>query len=576
MSPAGSESLERFKLLASAIAGRVVEVAPAERGSRAWTDGTTIFVDADASRLAQLQCVGVQASLLGAESFDTEVIGRLGKRPTQARRYLAVEGHRALAAQTALLPVSVVSLVDLSVAERSESPAASLAIAKSRDAIADPPEAFGEIRPGQVRAPVQRSVAGRAPDHTPRRQREDLLRELDDGQDDDRPVLDFLSSPVGGGGPIGRLLKKLFGDARSQTSGPPGADVPTHWTRHGARVARRNAAVTTTTAPALDDATVADQRGTKYREWDVFRRGYRPDWCTVIELSPKQGHDSGFTPPDAHALRRPLARLGMDLDRRHRQLQGDEVDIDATVEAFVEAAAGSAPDEAIYVDTLRCRRELAVLVLLDVSGSAAEPGVVRATVHEHQRATAAALTLALHDLGDRVALYAFRSQGRSAVEVLPVKRFNDELDALVWRRLGSLIPSAYTRLGAAIRHGTTILERDGGTSRRLLVVVSDGFAYDHGYEPAYGEADARRALAEARRRGTGCLCLSVGASTDAEALRRVFGTAAHATVPREEQLPGVVRPLFRSALRSAEIQRLAWQRTERTRERLQIDERRTA
>ena len=100
------------------------------------------------------------------------------------------------------------------------------------------------------------------------------------------------------------------------------------------------------------------------------------------------------------------------------------------------------------------------------------------------------------------------------------------------RRLDGLVPGAYTRLGAAIRHGAAVLEKRGGTSRRLLVVLSDGFAYDHGYEGAYGEADARRALAEARRRGTGCLCLSIGAGTDAEALRRVFGTAAHATIPQ--------------------------------------------
>jgi nitric oxide reductase activation protein len=105
----------------------------------------------------------------------------------------------------------------------------------------------------------------------------------------------------------------------------------------------------------------------------------------------------------------------------------------------------------------------------------------------------------------------------------------------------------------------------------LLVVLSDGFAYDHGYEGAYGEADARRALAEARRRGTGCLCLSVGARTDAGALRRVFGTAAHATLPHGEYLAGIVGPLFRAAIRSAERQQRTWQRAERTRERLQIE-----
>ena len=38
---------------------------------------------------------------------------------------------------------------------------------------------------------------------------------------------------------------------------------------------------------------------------------------------------------------------------------------------------------------------------------------------------------------------------------------------------------------------TTVLEQRSGTPRRLLVVLSDGFAYDHGYEGRYGEADAR-------------------------------------------------------------------------------------
>jgi nitric oxide reductase NorD protein len=35
----------------------------------------------------------------------------------------------------------------------------------------------------------------------------------------------------------------------------------------------------------------------------------------------------------------------------------------------------------------------------------------------------------------------------------------------------------------------------------------------------------------------------------------VFGDAAHASVARPEQLTGVIGPLFRSALRSAEVWR---------------------
>jgi nitric oxide reductase activation protein len=275
----------------------------------------------------------------------------------------------------------------------------------------------------------------------------------------------------------------------------------------------------------------------------------------VQEVEPRPKHGASLLVSHAYGLRRSLARFGTGLDACHRQVHGDDIDIDAAVEARVDVMAGAAPGEAVYVDCLRRRRDLAVLLLLDVSGSVAEPGATGGTVHEHQRAAAAALTVALHDLGDRVALYAFHSQGRSAVHLMPVKRFDDDLDGLVLRRLRSLVPGAYSRLGAAIRHGAAVLEEQGGTSRRLLVVLSDGLAYDHGYERVYGAADARRALAEARRRGLGCLCLSIGAGTDAEVLGRVFGSAAHAAVARPDQLRRVIGPLFRSALRSAEVRR---------------------
>jgi nitric oxide reductase activation protein len=263
--------------------------------------------------------------------------------------------------------------------------------------------------------------------------------------------------------------------------------------------------------------------------------------------------------------------LGTGLVRCRRRPQGDDIDIDATVEAHVEALAGSPVDEMLYVESLRRRRDLSVQILLDASGSANEPGPGGRPVHEHQREVAAALTVALHDLGDRVALHAFNSQGRSSVRVIRMKSFDDGLDSRVARRLGGLRPAAYTRLGAAIRHGATLVEEQGGTSRRLLVVISDGFAYDHGYEGRYGEADARRALSEARRRGVGCLCLSIGAGGEAVALRRVFGSVAHASVTTPDELVAVIGPLFRTSLLAAETRRRAFQRVSRTRERLEVE-----
>jgi nitric oxide reductase NorD protein len=546
---------QRLGLLASALAGRTIAVAPGDPGESAWTDGITVFVDGAASPRQQLESVTVQASLLASGGLEPDVVRKLLRRPALARRYLAVEGQRALCANEDLLPFVVRGLIEFDLAGRTASPTESLAVASRRGHVTDPPVSFGVIKARHVLS--ARAAAAHAESqgaHAPRRESDKALAELEDDSADDEDVMDPFSSPIGGGGVAGKLLQRLMSRVRQLSGGgPPGADTPTRRSHKGIR----GAGAVTSAAAALSDTDDDDgggEGGRTYPEWDVHRRRYRPDWCTVHEID-APGGGPPFVRPDVHALRRPLTRLGIGLDRSHRQAQGDDIDIDAAVEARVEFLAGSAPDETVYLDNLRSRRDLAVLVLLDVSGSVAEAGTFGRTVHEQQRAAAAALTIALHELGDRVALYAFQSQGRSAVHLVPVKRFDDSLDALALRRLNSLTPGAYSRLAAAIRHGTSVIAEKAGTSRRLLVVLSDGLAYDHGYERVYGAADVRRALGEARRQGVGCLCLTIGAGTNSGELRKVFGSAAHASIPKPTQLADHIGPLFRAALRSADLRR---------------------
>ncbi|CQD24191.1 nitric oxide reductase activation protein [Mycolicibacterium conceptionense] len=543
-------------MLASALAARPIAVAAAERGSPPWTDGKTVFIDVSEPARAQLEWVAVQAALIGAGSLNPDVVRHLVRHRRLARRYLAVEGHRALWIHRALLPKTLGALADRTIAARSDSAAASLAIARGRDVLDAPPAGFGVIAAKKVLTacatarPADQQPAG----HVPRREGVHELEEISNDEVDDSDEPDLFSSPVGGGGALGKWLKKLLSSTRKRGAGggPPGADMPTHRTNSTRRGIH---AVSSSATTSSEDVADIRTDGVRYPEWNAEKGSYRLDWCTVREAEPQiKGHATQQI-EDAISVRRPLARLGMGLHRRHRQSQGDDIDIDAALEARVEVRAGSVPDEAVYLDSLRRRRDLSVLLLLDVSGSTAEPGSLGRTVHQQQRTAVANLMVALHDLGDRVALYAYYSQGRSAVTMVPVKRFDDHLDAQVVRRLNSLEPGAYSRLGAAIRHGASVLETRGGTSRRVLVVLSDGLAYDHGYERAYGAADARRALAEARRRGTGCVCLTVGASTDVETLRRVFGSTAHATVSGPDQIAAVIGPIFRSAIRSAEVRR---------------------
>lgn len=523
--------LDHLRLLASAIAGRSVDVATTSTREPAWTDGTTVYVEADASRADQVRMIGVQASLLAAGSLAPEIARHL-KRSAIAKRYLAVEGHRALAANEDVLPRLVRGLIDRNVAASVDTPEASLVQARARPM--DPPPVFGVIHARTHAAADTAAPAAK-----------DQLIELTEDDDEGEQFGHLLSSPVGGGGTFGRLLRRLLAPARERgEGGPPGADAPTHVTaRPGAG---RRLATVSGPPRAFEDTRGFERQGAIYPEWDGLRRRYRPDWCTVIEDDPPAADVTSAAPLSQDlALRRAVARLGVGLINCRRQRQGDDIDIDAAVEAQVDLAAGSPHDDDFYVGSLRRRRDLSVLVLLDVSGSAAEAGTAGRTVHGHQRATAGALTATLHHLGDRVALYAFNSRGRQAVHVMRVKAFDDPLDGAAARRLAALTPGAYTRLGAAIRHGTAILEDRAGTPRRLLVVLSDGFAYDHGYEGPYAEGDARRALMEARQRSIGCVCLSVGADVEPKALQRVFGAAAHATVPRADQLPTLVGPLFR-------------------------------
>src|SRR5690349_15657942 len=99
-------------MLASALAGRPLAVAAGGAGQPSWTDGQTVFVDPAALTRTILESVAVHASMLAADSLAPDVIDRLIRHPKLAKRYLAIEGHRALVANHDLLPGVLTSLAD--------------------------------------------------------------------------------------------------------------------------------------------------------------------------------------------------------------------------------------------------------------------------------------------------------------------------------------------------------------------------------------------------------------------------------------------------------------------------------
>src|SRR3546814_19999067 len=109
----------------------------------------------------------------------------------------------------------------------------------------------------------------------------------------------------------------------------------------------------------------------------------------------------------------------MGLRRVRRQAQGDDIDIDAAIEAQLEERSGHAAEKHYYVDSRRQRRALSVLMLLDISGSVTQHAVRGHSVHDQQRTLAPTLPTVLYEVGELETQYAFQSKGRSTRQFIP-------------------------------------------------------------------------------------------------------------------------------------------------------------
>ncbi|WP_280302501.1 nitric oxide reductase activation protein NorD [Nocardia abscessus] len=551
MTAADTDDPARFRLLATFVAGRSVEVAPAPDGKTAYTTGRTIFVTPELSDTEQRRELLVQAALLGAGSLHPRLVRPLRRRPSLARRYLALEGRRVLADLACAIPLAA----ELCPGTRAQTATSdeSLAVARGRRPVEAPPQWFGVIHPARLLATT--AGPGTRPGGSPGLSFEPPDVPEDDEADGERPaqreIMNQNTSPLFMPRTLMDLLRRQRGGGRMGGRGPAGAGT--------VRAVRRAQLTGTQMRPPPARIRRADGRprdaagvsGALYPEWDVHRERYRTDWCRVVdypfEVETAAATDTVFD----DVLRRRLARIGLGLEVMRGRPDGDELDVDALTDLFVDLRSGYSPPEHVYSERRKRSRDLGVLILLDASGSATDTDSDGLTVHDHQRRAAATLALTLEELGDRVAVYAFRSHGRHNVHLPAITTFGQQFAVTGRARLAQLRPSGYTRLGAGIRGAGEILETRAGTNNQLLVLLSDGLPYEDGYEGAYAEADSRKALEELRDDGVGCLCLSLGGGSDIEALERVFGSASYANATTLAELSPRMDEIFLSCLREA-------------------------
>ena len=298
--------------------------------------------------------------------------------------------------------------------------------------------------------------------------------------------------------------------------------------------------------------TSADALTFLYDEWDFRANDYKPNWCIVKERRLDEGELDFYDKTlQEYAIllaqiKRQFELLAPEQFRKVRRLpDGDDIEYDAVVDAMVEKRTGNSPSDKIYWRRNKIQRDVAVVFLLDMSASTAEAiddakrvaddwsppddpreylAWLRARREEGSRRSykriidvekesAVLLIRALETIGDFYGIYGFSGYGRENVEFYTIKDIDEVFSEKVKRRIDKINPLHATRMGPAIRHAISKLEKQEARTK-VLFLLSDGRPQDRGYsregvEKEYAVHDTKKAFQEARRKDIVPFCLTV-------------------------------------------------------------------
>ncbi len=279
-------------------------------------------------------------------------------------------------------------------------------------------------------------------------------------------------------------------------------------------------------------------------EWDYQMQLERPLWVTLYEKRPALG-DREIVEQVLEKNRPLVSRLRFLIDalqpqgvkRVRKQEDGDDLDVNAAVDAMVELRLGRMPEPRIMIRNALKVRDLSLLLLIDLSESTNDK--VRGqdfTILDLAREAAAMLAYAMDKVGDKFAIHGFDSNGRHDVEYYRYKDFDTPYNDLVKARLAGMKGQLSTRMGAAIRHASDILDRSA-SGKKLLLLITDGEPADNDVrDPQYLRFDAKRAVEEAARKGVQTFCMTLDPHAD-EYVSRIFGARNYMIVDHVDRLP---------------------------------------
>ena len=287
-----------------------------------------------------------------------------------------------------------------------------------------------------------------------------------------------------------------------------------------------------------------------YPEWDYQSQTYRPDWVSLYESLHPAG-DAAIIDRllEKHAaLAQRLKRLldllrPQDKVRIRYQEDGSELDLDIAIRSLIDFKSGARPDPRINMSHRTNGRNLAVLVLLDLSQSLGDKaGDGQQTVLELSQEAVSLLAWSIEQLGDALAIAGFHSDTRHDVRYLYLKGYSERWGDSVKSRLAAMQAGYSTRIGGAIRHAAHYLAAQKA-EKKLLLILTDGRPSDVDVQDErLLVEDARKAVGEVGRRGIFTYCISLDRQADAY-VSDIFGQR-YSVIDRVERLPERLPELF--------------------------------
>ncbi len=268
---------------------------------------------------------------------------------------------------------------------------------------------------------------------------------------------------------------------------------------------------------SISESAEIDSKGfhLTYDEWDFEKRKYKDHFCKVYPKT-QQKTDANYYQSTILRnnstllnLRKILTNLNNKMQQQKRQTQGEEFDIDAITDLYVDVHSKKTPSDKIYLSNRKKEKDLSILLLLDISLSS-DSYAAGNRVIDVEKQVSILFGEILNEFNIDFSIDSFYSKTRNFSTYLTVKDF-DENWAITKNKVGAIEPSGYTRIGAALRHAGARLDTRK-TKNKWIILISDGKPNDYDkYEGKYGINDVKQALRELNQRDINSYALAIEA-----------------------------------------------------------------